>query len=107
MPDVLRDCFPESAALLSLFDVLSKTLDGFRGLNEFDKTGIIGGPVMGFSVEVLKQGKSRVKKSIPDAAGDIRREAPVLTHHRRGADHHFPTELGKEIDDHHRTAQPE
>jgi hypothetical protein len=90
-----------------LFGVLSKTLDEFGGLNEFDKTGIIGGPVMGFSVEVLKQGKPRVKKSIPDTTGDIRREAPVLTHDRRGADRHFLTECGEEIDDHHRTAQPE
>jgi hypothetical protein len=90
-----------------LFFVLSKTLDGFGGSNEFDKTGIIGCPVMGSSVKVLKQGKPCVKKSIPDAAGDIRREAPVLTQHWRGADRHFPTELGKEIDDHHRTAQPE
>jgi hypothetical protein len=90
-----------------LFGFLSKILHGLCGLYEFDKSGIIGGPAMGFTIEVLKQGKSCVKKSIPDATGHIRREAPVLAQNRPGIDPHFLAECGPEIDDHHRSAEPE
>jgi hypothetical protein len=51
-------------------------------LNELNKTWVVGGPVMGFTIEFLKKGKSGVEKTVANAMGDVERELAVLAHDR-------------------------